>query len=378
MGIPLGLCGIFMHIYSKTSALFLKRAKQILKKILSEEVGLKVHKTRFELKRSLYPINMVVFEKKNVLGFFDPHGYQIGLSKRLIFEAKEKLLRDIIRHEVAHFFAYIRFGTLDHGPNFKKICQQFSWDEHVQSATIDLSKENEKYEGDLKAERLILKVKKLLSLASSNNPHEAKMATLKANELMINHNLDKLESFSDHEVEEQAFLKRVLQGKKNSAKYHAIYEILKLFMVQPVFNYGREGFYLEVIGEKINVEIADYVGTYLNLELERLWEAQKKKTPHLKGSAKKNAFMRGVSKGYLEKINLSKRSLKIENKALIAMEKSLDSKIALVYPRMSHTTSRRGPTCSESEQVGKKSGSNLFIPRALGKTDKKLSLPSSI
>ena len=40
-----------MHIYSKTSALFLKRAKHILKKILSEEVGLKVHKTRFELKQ---------------------------------------------------------------------------------------------------------------------------------------------------------------------------------------------------------------------------------------------------------------------------------------------------------------------------------------
>ena len=94
---------------------------------------------------------MVVFEKKNVLGFFDPHGYQIGLSKRLIFEAKENLLRDIIRHEVAHFLAYIQLGILDHGPYFKKICQQFSWDEHVQSATIDLSKENEKYEGDLKA-----------------------------------------------------------------------------------------------------------------------------------------------------------------------------------------------------------------------------------
>jgi hypothetical protein len=360
-----------MYIYSKTTALFLKRAKQLTKTILSEEMGILVHKTRFELKKILYPINLVVFERKNILGFFDPHGHQIGLSKRLIFEAKETLIKNIIRHELAHFLTYIESTTLDHGPLFKETCQRFSWDKKIQLAAIDLSKENEKFEGDLKAERLISKIQKLLSLASSSNPHEAKMATLKANELMINHNLDKLENFSNQNEEEETSVVRILKGKKNSAKYHTIYEILKLFMVQPVFNYGKEGFYLEVVGEKINVEIANYVGSYLDLELDRLWECQKKSTPHLKGIAKKNSFMRGLSKGYLEKINLGKKSLKINPKALTAMEKSLESKVKRVYPRLAHTKSKSGVTCSESEKVGQKSGRRLFIPRALSGESKK-------
>ena len=356
-----------MRIYSKTTALFLKRAKLLLKDILSSEMGLKVFKSRFQWKKHLYPINLVVFERGSTLGFFEPHSYQIGLSKRLLLGTKESLIKDILRHEMAHFWTYLEKGNIDHGPDFREACRHFGWSETVSKATIDLVKENEKKEGDLKAEKLVSKIQKLLSLAGSSNPHESEAATLKANELMINYNLERLHSTNSnsHENEETAYVKRVLHGKKNSAKYHAIYDILLLFMVKPVFNYGKDGFYLEVIGEKSNVLIAEYIGAYLDNELERLWKKQKELTPHLKGLSMKNSFMRGVAKGYKEKMELSKRKLLKDDKSLILLEGSLQTKVDLVYPRLSHTTSQRGAGCQESEYQGKTSGKGLFIPRAL-------------
>ena len=234
------------------------------------------------------------------------------------------------------------------------------------------AEENEKKEGDLKAEKLVSKIQKLLSLAGSSNPHESEAATLKANELMINYNLERLRltNHESHENEETAYVKRILHGKKNSAKYHAIYDILLLFMVKPVFNYGKDGFYLEVIGEKSNVLIAEYIGSYLDNELERLWKKQKELTPHLKGLSMKNSFMRGVAKGYKEKMELSKRKLLEGDKNLILLEGSLQTKVNLVYPRLSHTTSQRGAGCQESEHQGKNSGKGLFIPRALSNKGK--------
>ena len=126
---------------------------------------------------------------------------------------------------------------------------------------------------------------------------------------MINYNLERLRTTHPgiHENEETAYVKRVLHGKKNSAKYHAIYDILLLFMVKPIFNYGKDGFYLEVIGEKSNVLIAEYIAPYLNSELERLWKKQRELTPHLKGLSMKNSFMRGVAKGFKEKMELNKK-----------------------------------------------------------------------
>ena len=141
--------------------------------------------------------------------------------------------------------------------------------------------------------------------------------------------------------------------------------------LKPVFNYGKEGFYLEVIGEKSNVLIAEYVGSYLDIELEKLWKKQRLLTPHLKGLSMKNSFMKGVAKGYIEKIEQSKRVLLQDKKALVLLEGSLQKKIDLVYPRLSHTTSRRGPGCQESEHQGKASGKELFIPRALSNENKK-------
>ena len=80
--------------------------------------------------------------------------------------------------------------------------------------------------------------------------------------------------------------------------------------------------------------------------------------------------MRGVAKGYKEKMELSKKNLLKSDKDLILLEGSLQKKVDLVYPRLSHTSSQRGAGCQESEYQGKASGKDLFIPRALSNKNK--------
>ena len=132
-----------MRFYSNTTALFLKRAKLLLKDILSSEMGLKVHKSRFQWKRHLYPINLVVFERVTHVGFFEPHGYQIGLSKRLLFGTENRSLKMFYATKMAHFWTYLEKGNLDHGHDFEKFVNA-RWSETVKNATVDLTKENDK------------------------------------------------------------------------------------------------------------------------------------------------------------------------------------------------------------------------------------------
>lgn len=66
-----------------------------------------------------------------------------------------------------------------------------------------------------------------------------------------------------HVEDETVYVKRVLEATRKQAKHVVIYEILKTFFVSPVFNHGRGVFYLEVIGDKTNVELASMSPTFL-------------------------------------------------------------------------------------------------------------------
>ena len=143
----------------------------------------------------------------------------------------------------------------------------------ISSATIELSEgPNEDAFGD---DKIFHKVKKLFQLASSDNSHEAELATIKANNLLRKYHLSP-DRILKHDQE--TVLLSVLHGKKVTPKHEAIYEILKEFLVAPVFNYQRGSFQLEVVGERTNVLTADYVANFLDHQLETLYLEEKEKT----------------------------------------------------------------------------------------------------
>lgn len=354
-----------MFLHSKTISAFVSRVRNEVRQIVTCEMGLKMERSRIHYKFCTYPLNIVVFEDNTRLGYFDSRTFELGLSKKLMYQAKNEVLKNIIRHELAHFMCYLTMGPqVLHGMAFHALCRSFGWGSEVYSAYANIDLENDKVgESDEKTEKILARLKKLLALASSDNIHERELATLKANQLLLEHNLDlsKSRHFSGHDSNDEiVYLKRVLESSRQNAKHVAIRRILETFFVSTVFNHGDGVFYLEVIGDKTSVELADYVANFLNVELEVIWRQTQKENPNLKGLSSKNSFFRGVAKGYVAKIEKQKSTI-ATGPELVVIEKNIQANLNFVYPRLSSSGSSSSLHNEEAHRAGQVKGGNLSI-----------------
>lgn len=366
-----------MLIYSETSKVFIERVREEIRALFLLEIEpilpLKFNRSRILYKNFQFPLSIVVFEDNTRLGYFDYRYYEIGISKRLMYQAFDSVLRNIIRHELAHYIAYLLYGAdLGHGEKFNQLCRDLNWGEEVFRAYSNLELENLEVTKVNNANlELMNKIKKLLALASSDNVHESEMATMKANQLLLDYNLKMVNV--EHQNETEVFVKRVLESSKKNAKHLAIYEILKTFYVSPVFNHGKKNIYLEIVGSLENVEIAEYVANFLDLELDRLWRATQKENSHLKGIVAKNSFFRGLARGYVEKIEFfNKKTYSNDSKAIIAIKENLNQNLKMVYSRLSSSYSKDLKNNSEAQRQGMSAGKNLSIKAGLKNSSKSI------
>ncbi len=343
-----------MKVYSETIFSFIQKANKMLRDILKNETSFNVRRSRFEYKGFLYPIDVIVFEGE-LIGYFDGNHYQIGLNKNLIYQAKDNLIKDILRHELAHYITFLFYGNdvLPHGEEFKHVCELFNFPDDVKKASMNFDLANAKT-NSFHSEKILNKVKNLLRLSESSNVHEAELATLKANQLLIKHNLE----FSGLESDQEFYVKKLLERKRKDAKISCIYDILKHFMVRPILSYGKESVSIEVTGTRTNIELADYVSGFLDAELERLW--QRFKSDHnLKGLKAKNSFFYGLAHGYNQKMSQMEFS-ESDKHALVRINNQLDQHIERIYRRLSSASSNSSKD-SRSFDLGKKAGKNLTI-----------------
>lgn len=334
-------------LYSQTILAFLMKVRRFSLAILSNEMGLKVGRTRFYIGRISYPLQFVVFDHPSKLGHFISSLYEIGINKLYLLENEEEI-KNLLRHELAHYITFIEHGenVPSHGKEFKAVCKRYGWPSAISKARVPIEKA-------LKNKRIVDKVRKLLSLSESHQPEEAKQATIKAKELLSKYNLEITE------VDDETLVIRTLEKKRSSAKLQAIAEILRTFFVYPVLNHGRGILYLEVIGDRVNVEVAEYVAHFLDKHFEILWNKGRKKDPLLKGTAAKNAFFKGLAKGYqCEK--------HVPSKGLVRIEKDLIKRVETFYPHL--TVSRCRSTYSERAiKVGEHFGRTLKIREGIKK-----------
>src|SRR5690554_4325123 len=359
-----------MMIFDQTSIAFTQKTQEMARNIFSQ-LGFKVLRSRFEFNKYLYPISIVVFEGKE-LGFFDSKFYQIGLNKKLIYSAKDSVIRDILKHEIAHYLTFLHYPGMEspHGQEFKEICLRYGFTGDIPKATLDLHLANENKEGDLESEKVLDKVQKLLKLAESSNAYEAELATLKANELLIKHSL----SHVNLEHEESIYLDRPLTYPRSNSKLVAIYEILTHFLVKPVISHGHKQCSLEICGPKTNVILASYVAQFLDQQLEYLWKEAKKESG-LQGQRSKNSFMLGVAAGFHEKMKKTEREMSTDNiKALTVVRKQLEINLNLVYKKLGSTRSSH-QLDHKARNAGIEKGKKLSINKGVEGTSNKLFLP---
>ena len=349
-----------MLIYSKKIIEFLTEIKSVIKHILNQEVGLKVNGDRF-IQRSgefSYPIRVVIYNNKSMLGYFYSDFYELGFHECLMRSSREQL-HHIIRHEIAHYMTFIDYGcgVQSHGIEFKQFCQSLGWGEEVFKATTCL--DDGAMAPNNEESAVLRKVQKLMALATSRNEHEAELAMIKSHQLLLKHHIHS--KYIGSEDEEKVYLKRILRQKKEDAKMRSIAIILETFFVSTVYCRGNGFISLEIVGSAVNIEIAEYVAAFLDNELDKLWEHAKKQFAGLKGMVAKNSFFMGIAKGYCNKINSLKCAYDPDaSNALLVIEKKLVEAKKMVYSRLKSTKSG-GRYCSMSGTLGEQMGRQLNI-----------------
>lgn len=355
--------GFQMIVYSQKIIHFINQIKQSVLSILSKEVGLKVTGERFynSQKTMSYPIKIVIFNNKSMLGYFDSEFLELGFHECLMRSSKEQL-HDMIRHELAHYMTYVLHGHVQaHGHEFRAFCQKMGWGENVYKATTCL---DDGHLTQTSANPILNKIQKLLALSQSSNEHEAELAMIRSQQLLLKYNLD-IKDISS--VNEDCYvLKRIMKMKRENAKMRATAKILETFLVSTVISKSSDSTYLEIVGTEVNVEIADYVASVLEHELEKLWY-HVQLTTSLRGQTAKNSFFLGIAKGYCNKIQALKKGYDISaSHALISLEKQLMDAQTMVYPRLK-TVTRKNSYCASSSMLGEQAGKNLNINPAINK-----------
>lgn len=359
-----------MIVYSKKIIQFIQEIKRTIKDVLSKELHLKVGHGRFydRSQRATYPIHVVIYNNKSMLGYFDPQFYELGFHECLMHTSRNQL-HNVIRHELAHYITFINSGApaQPHPPEFRAFCQQMGWGEEVYRAATCL--EGAEEASEIEESSVLRKVQKLMALATSSNKHEAELAMIKSQQLLLKHNIES--SYLGGDEDDKVFLKRIMKQKRESAKMRCIAKILETFFVSIVFSRAKDFTYLEILGSAVNIEIAEYVADVLQRELEHLWnEAQKQ--ANLKGAIAKNSFFLGIAKGYCNKIQALKRDYSSDiTKALMVLENKLIDARAMAYQRLI-SARRSGSHCRESSALGEKMGRQLNINPALNKSPSRL------
>jgi predicted SprT family Zn-dependent metalloprotease len=249
--------------------------------------------------------SIVLTDIKTCLGQWNNEYYEIRLSRQLVFNGRWDSVCEVLRHEMAHQLAatFPEYKKQPpHGKIFIECCKAVNANPKASGSYETLEQRvfgNKENEND----KIIIKVKKLMNLASSDNGHEAEAAAAKAGEFIRRYNIDLIKQDKKRGFESIIITDTVL---KRSQAQMLIAPILEdFYFVTPIWlstyipEKGKMGKELEISGTLTNLKIADYVFHYVLQYAERSWQKYKLKNP---GCRSRSGYMTGIVNGFREKL----------------------------------------------------------------------------
>jgi hypothetical protein len=316
---------------------------------------------RSHFKASLRRPALRLSESLARLGEWNAAERTIALARGFVVDGAWGRVIEVLKHEMAHQYASEVLGEPDgapHGPAFRALCEKLG----IDARASGLPDAGESPPGAEEA-RVLSRIAKLLALSGSANQHEAELAMGEAQRLMLKHNLDAAPSrtyafrhlgeptgrTSEHE--------RILAGLLGE---HFFVEAIWV----PVWRarQGRRGSVLEVCGTPVNLELAEYVHTFLLGTAERLWR-EYKKARGITRDAERRTFLAGVMAGFREKLDAQRRRQQQEGLVWVG-----DGDLARFlkkrhpYVRQVYTQGQRR---TEAHAHGRAAGRNVVLHRPM-------------
>ncbi|MEA1966704.1 MAG: DUF2786 domain-containing protein, partial [Thermodesulfobacteriota bacterium] len=252
---------------------------------------------------------ILLSDMKSLLGVWNTKNQEILLSRNLVLNGRWDSICEVLRHEMAHQLASTfpeQQNEKPHGKIFIECCKILCANPKASGSYQTLEQRiwgNEDSEND----KMMLKVKKLMSLASSANRHEAESAAAKANQLIARYNIDIIKNDKKRNFESiiitSPCLKRTQSEKMASIILMNYYFVKTVWMSVYMPEKQRMGRVLEISGTPSNIKIADYIFHYILKYAENCWQKYKKENPSCRS---RSGFMTGVVNGFSDKLDNQK------------------------------------------------------------------------
>ena len=290
-----------------------KLERQIIKKLNYEWKSIHrdiIIRNKKLAERIILPV-IVLMDMKACLGQWVQKYMEIRLSRQLVLNGRWDSVCEVLRHEMAHQLAatFPEYKNQpSHGKIFIECCKAVNANPKASGSYETLEQRvfgNKENEND----KIIIKVKKLMNLASSDNRHEAEAAAAKAGEFIRRYNIDLIKQDRKRDFESIIITDTVL--KRSQAQILTASILKSFYFVTPIWistyipEKGKMGKDLEITGTVTNLKIADYVFHYVLQYAEKSWHKYKQKNP---GCRSKSGYMTGIVNGFREKLEKQQAS----------------------------------------------------------------------
>ncbi len=326
---------------------------------------------------------MELSNSKTEWGTWNADFRTLKISLHLIREHPWDIVVHVLKHEMAHQMVTDLFKSADgHGEYFQMACERLGVPSEFRRAKGDLRRplaDFRSQEMESEGSRMLEKVRKLLSLAQSENENEAFLAMKKANELIEKYNIDRVE-----QDKTSGCVYAIINHKRKKTENYQrrICNILKEhFFVDVVYSYlydaGDCQVYktIELLGTSENVSIAEYVYYFLMNQMEMLWKV------HLRTNGKgvsrnKRSYRLGLLRGLHDKLDREALERKAcygkgisHAKSMSALIRGRDSALEeyknMRFPRLVNLSHRRATVDMDTFQAGINDGKRLKIYKGI-------------
>jgi hypothetical protein len=264
----------------------------------------------------------ILLAEMQTLGMADPETWTVRLKHSFAATHRFDAVRDVFLHEVAHLWASAHpegCRETSHGPVFRSMCELLGADPNATSTGNPLFGPGCRNLDDSPdpQDQLRAKVYKLLALAQSPYPEEARSAASKASELIARHHLALIE-----EERERTFASRFMcePAKAHPRHVSVIANILqRFFFVEivwvPTWVVARQcvGSVPEMSGQPHDLEFAAYVFDVINRTILAQWDQAR--SQHGFSGREHRQFALGAANGFFAKLEADRCALSERLKA---------------------------------------------------------------
>ncbi len=307
-------------------------------------------------------------------GYWSDEKNEICLNRKLVLNHSWDAVREVLFHEMAHQFAeqvlYVRDES-PHGKTFQKACFILRADPKASGnyAPLDKRISNESLNPE---DKILIRVKKLMALAQSQNQHEAEAAMTKAHELISKYNVDLLARDNDRHFVSvfvgNPALRHFREDYYLSNLLQEYYFVCGIWVPAYVMKKGKMGRVLEISGTVQNIRIASYIHDFIKHFIDSQWDEYNKENGF--NRYRKTDFAVGVIEGFRSKLALQAEKKKDMGNTRYLMkiqDPLLQKHFKYRYP---HTSSIKGRSLKNDKNIlkdGMNIGKGLVIHKGISK-----------